>query len=88
MMDENQFKFFKVLTEEGLDCLDRGDKENGMALIGMLFDKLQPDLVEDTKKHPEIIDKLISQTNSKHEHIALSANIMLQYLKNKGVKLK
>ena len=70
MMDENQFKFFKVLTEEGLDCLDRGDKENGMALIGLLF------------------DKLISQTNSKHEHIALSANIMLEYLKTKGVKLK
>lgn len=88
MMDENQFKFFKVLTEEGLDCLERGDKEDGMALIAMLFDKLQPDLIEDTEKHPEIIDKLIKQTNSKYEHIALSANIMLEYLKYKGVKLK
>ena len=54
----------------------------------MLFDKLQPDLIEDTEKHPEIIDKLIKQTNSKYEHIALSANIMLEYLKYKGIKLK
>ena len=87
MIDENKFKFIKVLQKEADDCYRRGDKENGDAIIFSMFEQIHPGLVEYTKKNPMAIGEIIIMKNSSDKALAGHAAAILAYLKDKGVNL-
>ena len=86
MMIEPNMKLLEAMRDEANLCFERGDDENGNALVESIFAQIFPGLVEAAKNDPKIIYQLIIQANASDGVIAEHSKSILIYLKNKGVK--
>ena len=85
-MIEPNMKLLEAMRDEANLCFERGDDENGNALVESIFAQIFPGLVEAAKNDPKIIYQLIIQANASDGVIAEHSKSILIYLKNKGVK--
>ena len=86
-MIEPNMKLLEAMRDEANLCYERGDDEDGDALVTSIFDQLFPGLVEAAKQNPTIIYTLIIDSNTeKDEMKANHYRSILKYLKDNGVK--
>ena len=85
-MIEPNMQLLEAMRTEANRCYERGDDEDGDALVTSIFDHLFPGLVEAAKNDPKIIYQLIIQANSGDVRLADHSKSILLYLKNNGVK--
>ena len=85
-MIEPNMKLLEAMRTEANLCYERGDDEDGNALVKSIFDQIFPGLVEAAKNDPKIIYQLIIQANTSDGVIAEHSKSILLYLKNNGVK--
>ena len=86
-MIEPNMKLLEVMRDEANLCYEKGDEENGNALVESIFAQIFPGLVEAAKNNPKIIYQLIIQANTSDGIIAEHSKSILLYLKSKGVNL-
>ena len=87
MMIEPNMKLLEAMRTEANLCYERGDDEDGNALVKSIFDQIFPGLVEEAKRNPAIIYTLIIHSNTeKDEMKANHFKSILKYLKDNGVK--
>jgi len=86
-MSELNINYLEVLAKEAEDCRQRGDTEDAVALCHQLIEHCYPFMLEQAKRDKTFIFKLVTQQNSKDEKLAYEAKIILQYLKNNGIKI-
>ena len=73
-------------TEANL-CYERGDDEDGNALVKSIFDQIFPGLIEESKRNPTFIYQLIILANTEKDKMkADHYKSILLYLKDNGVK--
>jgi len=85
-MIEPNMKLLEAMRDEANLCYERGDEDDGNALVESIFAQIFPGLVEAAKNDPKIIYQLIIQANTSDGIIAEHSKSILVYLKNKGVK--
>ena len=86
-MIEPNMKLLEAMRDEANLCYERGDDEDGNALVRSIFDQIFPGLVEEAKRNPAIIYTLIIQSNTeKDQRKADHFRSILLYLKDNGVK--
>ena len=85
-MIEPNMKLLEAMRDEANLCYERGDEDDGNALVESIFAQIFPGLVEAAKNDPKIIYQLIIQANTSDGVIAEHSKSILVYLKNKGVK--
>lgn len=84
---EINMNLISVMEQEAKKAFDNGNEEDGRALLDSIFRQIVPALVEETKKNPMALGKLIVQRNSKDKKLAEQAQYILTILKNNGVNL-
>ena len=86
-MTEPNMKLLEAMRTEANLCYERGDDEDGNALVRSIFDQIFPGLVEEAKRNPAIIYTLIIQSNTEKDQTkADHFRSILLYLKDNGVK--
>ena len=86
-MIEPNMQLLEAMRTEANRCYERGDDEDGDALVTSIFDHLFPGLVEETKRNPTFIYELVALSNTeKDEMKATHYKSIILYLKNNGVK--
>jgi len=86
-MIEPNVDLLEVMRKEANLCYERGDKEDGDALVKSIFDQIFPGLVEEAKRNPVIIYTLITHANTEKDQTkADHFRSILKYLKDNGVK--
>ena len=86
-MTEPNMKLLEAMRDEANLCFERGDDEDGNALVRSIFDQIFPGLVEEAKRNPAIIYTLIIQSNTEKDQTkADHFKSILLYLKENGVK--
>ena len=83
-MEQPNVKFLGTLLGEAYACFNRGDMENGKAILYSFFDRMHPELIEDARKDKKLIYDLIKEKNQKDPMHSFVARAMLNYLKDKG----
>tara|TARA_R100000781_G_scaffold72633_1_gene45411 strand:- start:156 stop:422 length:267 start_codon:yes stop_codon:yes gene_type:complete len=87
MMIEPNMKLLEAMRTEANLCYERGDDEDGNALVKSIFDQIFPGLVEEAKRNPAIIYTLIIHANTEKDQTkADHFKSILLYLKDNGVK--
>ena len=85
-MTEPNMKLLEVMRDEANLCDEKGDEENGNAVVESILAQIFLGLVEAAKNDPKIINQLIIQDNTSDGVIAEHSKSILMYLKSKGVK--
>ena len=83
-MTEFTNELAKVMADESIACLKRGDVNDAKEIYFIMLDKIQ-DQLKPSVENPYFVAKLIKDSNSNDEVRSMQALMLLQYFETRNL---
>ena len=83
-MTEFTNELMKVMADESIACLKRGDFDDAKEIYFIMLDKIQ-DQLKPSVQNPYFVSKLIKDSNSNDEIRSMQALMLLKYFETRNL---
>ena len=83
-MTEFTNELAKVMADESIACLKRGDVNDAKEIYFIMLDKIQ-DQLKPSVQNPHFVSKLIKDSNSNDEVRSMQALMLLKYFQTRNL---